>query len=234
MKITFIIAKAVAAATLFFLTQTMKAQVSYGINIHGMLNTAEFNSEENLNEDKELKLGYGGGFFVNIPLGSQFMLNASVNYLQKGVKVKQDLTTEEPGISLRSESRMTLGYIEVPLVAVYNLSADANYWFVGAGPSFGYGVGGKAEIFIDGSQDGEDFHLFYKAKPFKDVEEEDGLGMKRFDAAAKVLVGKRIFDKASIQLAYVYGFNNIANRDEYKGDKYKNRSLMLTLAYAFN
>lgn len=235
MKATLIIAKTIAALTALLLTQTLKAQVTYGVNVHGIVNTAEFNSETGNNETKDLKLGYGGGLFVNFPVGeSLFNINASVNYQQKGVKVKEDLAVEEPGTTLKTDSHLTLNYIEVPVMVIYNFNKEANTWFAGVGPSFGYGIGGKAEVFLDGEENGQSFSYYYEMKPFKDIEEEDGMGFKRFDVSGKILIGKRVLDKGTIQLAYQHGFNNIANRDEYKGNKYQSRSLMLTLSYAIN
>ncbi len=125
---------------------------------------------------------------------------------------------------------MNLNYIELPVLVVYNLKKDSNKWFVGVGPSFGYGVSGKADIFQTTHIGSLTQTEFSEAKAFKDIE-DGGLGLKRFDFGINAMIGMRILEKGSIQLGYSHGLSNIASKANYSGDKYNNRSIMLTLGY---
>ena len=214
------------------LSNYLQAQVKFGVQLHGTLNTATFRSEFDLSPQKDWKFGYGGGLYAEIPAYGAFTIKPSINYLKKGVKAKEEYLFEGDN-SITNTIRMDLSYIEVPILLIYNLSKSSNKWFVGLGPSFGYGISGKAEVF-------ETVHIFpetetgfFEANVFKDIE-ADGLGFKRFDFGLNAVIGIRVLEKGNIQLGYLHGLSNIANRNDAHGNKYQNRSIMLTLGYGFN
>jgi len=210
----------------------IQAQLKYGVQLHGSLNTATFKSEFDLSPEKDWKFGYGGGLYAEIPISGSFSLQPSINYLKKGVKAKEEFLIEG-GNTITNSIRMSLNYIEIPVLITYNLEGTSNKWFIGVGPSFGYGISGKAEVF-------ETVHIFpeietgfYEAKVFKDIE-DDGLGFKRFDFGINAVIGMRVLEEGRVQLGYLQGLSNIANRTDSLGNKYQNRSILLTLGYKLN
>jgi len=213
-------------AVIILSTVSLKAQIKYGAQVHGLLNKSSFETE-GVSPEREWKLGYGVGAFAEIPLKNNFYVRPSLNYQQKGSKMSQDFSIE--GVSGTQKIEIKLEYIEMPILFVYNIGQASNNWYIGAGPSVGFGISGKAEISqnIDGSTETS----YYK--PFKEVD-KGGLGFKQLDFSLNAIVGRRVFDKGMIQLGYFLGFTNIANTDEFKNDKFKNRSLALTLGYQIN
>ncbi|MBP0902231.1 porin family protein [Mariniflexile gromovii] len=219
-------------AVLFLSSISLKAQIKYGAQIHGQLNTASFTAETSPLPDKDWKFGYGGGFFVEIPISSAFSLKPSLNYLQKGVKTTEKRPGGEGGGTFTQKTRINLDYIEVPILAIYNLDNNQSKWYVGVGPSFGYGISGNAEVF-DTMQVGPQTNTeFFKVKTFKDVE-DGGMGFKRFDFGLNAIVGIHFLEKGMVQLGYIHGLSNIANKDDFEGNKYNNRSILLSLGYQF-
>ena len=211
---------------------SMQAQVKYGVQLHGILNTATFRVESDLSPKKDWKFGYGGGLFAEIPVSNSFKIRPSLNYQQKGVKATEHFTVEGGG-TVTQESRMNLNYIEMPVLLIYNIGGTSNKWCVGAGPSFGYGISGKAEVFETIHIGSETHTEYYDAKAFKAIE-DDGAGFKRFDFGLYAVVGIHVLDKGMVQLGYLHGLSNIANRTDAPGNKYQNRSIMLTLGYVLN
>lgn len=213
-------------ATIILSTVSIQAQIKYGAQVHGLLNKSSFETEGE-SPDTEWKLGYGVGGFVEIPIMDNFYVRPSLNYQQKGGKMTQDFSAE--GVVTQLKAEIKLEYIEMPILLVYNIGKDSSKWYVGAGPSFGYGISGKAEINqnIEGSTETTYF------KPFKEVD-KGGLGFKQFDFSLNAIVGMHVFENGMIQLGYTHGLSNIANTDEFKADKFKNRSVSLTLGYLLN
>ncbi|MBP0904070.1 porin family protein [Mariniflexile gromovii] len=218
-----ILKKTIILTTIILSAMSIQAQIKYGVQTRGILNKSSFKTEGDESPEKEWKLGYGIGVFAEIPLKNNFYLRPSLNYQQKGTKMDLDLSIE--GASGTQKAEIKLEYIEMPILFVFNL----NKWYIGAGPSLGYGISGKAEI--SQAIEGNTETLYYK--PFKKVE-DGGLGFNQFDLSLNAIIGLHIFDKGMIQLGYLHGLSNVVNTDEFKDDTFKNRSVILTLGYCFN
>ena len=224
--------KTIILAAIIISSVSLKAQIRYGVQLHGLLNTASFTAEVDPSPEKDWEFGYGGGIFAEIPISNKLFLKPSLNYQQKGAKTTEDVIVGEGGLKTTEKSHLNLNYIELPVLMVYNLKKDSNKWFVGAGPSFGYGISGKADVFRTTHVSSQSQTEFFKTSAFKDVD-NGGLGLKRFDFGVNAMIGMRILEKGSIQLGYLHGLSNIASKEDFGGDKYNNRSFMLTLGYTF-
>jgi hypothetical protein len=211
----------------------LKAQATYGIQLHGMLNTASFTSELDPSPEKDLKFGFGGGVLAEVPIKGQFALRGALNYLQKGTKMTEIVSMAEGGGTTEEKSRINLHYLELPLLVVYNFNTNTEGWFVGAGPSFGYAIAGKSEVFQTTRIGTQEITEYFERKAFEDVEDQ-GLGFKRFDFGLKALVGMHVLENGMVQLGYIHGLSNIASTDDFKGNKFNNRSILLTFGYRFN
>ena len=94
----------------------------YGINIEGTYNYYGRNSI----------LGVSGGMGIEIGLtkNNSFAIQPEISFLQTGIK-------------FGGNSIFKINYLEIPLLVKYTLSLNKFKIFVNAGPSFGFGVGGK-------------------------------------------------------------------------------------------
>jgi hypothetical protein len=116
-----------------------------------------------------------------------------------------------------AETKVTLNYLEVPLLALYQIySASQGYIFGGLGPYFAYGVGGK----IKSSYGGQD----YENKSF-----DKETGYKPFDTGLGITAGYKMTDSFSFSLAYELGLTNIERGGG--ADKTKNRGISLNIRY---
>jgi hypothetical protein len=85
---------------------------------------------------QEYQLGVVGGLAVPIALGeSRFSVQPELLFVQKGERY------ETGG----RESKTTLNYLEVPVLAKYTFGSDVFQAFLNAGPSLGVGLTGKAK-----------------------------------------------------------------------------------------
>lgn len=223
-----IIIYSVSLLFMALLSVQAQAQVKFGVQAHGSVNTAQLTSDTDSSVEKDWRLGYGAGIFAEIPLTTSLQLRPSLNFLTKGIKATEEFSLE--GASISAESRMDINYLELPVLAIYNFGTTPGKWYVGAGPSFGYGLSGKAEVFQSTTIAGQTQTEFYDVKAFEDVD-DDGLGFKRFDFSLNAVVGMRVLEKGFVQVGYLHSVTNIANKEDFSGNKYQNRSIMLTLGY---
>jgi hypothetical protein len=82
------------------------------------------------------KTGFYTGGFVSIPVSETVSIEPGINYAQKGYELKGSLGIKGTDI-IGGRSRLTLSYVEVPLLAKANLNGLQLF----AGPQFGYLAG---------------------------------------------------------------------------------------------
>lgn len=202
------------------------AQVQYGIQAHGVMSTASFSEDEG-ETNKDWKFGFGAGVFAEFDLAPKFSIKPSINYMQKGVEVSSSYSDEE--VSMEQDIDARLNYLEVPIL--FNFKPTANL-FIGAGPSFGYGISGKLKGSFSYEDETEEISESFSIDAFEDSE-EDGAGFKRFDLGITAAAGYQFTEKLSIQASYIHGLSNIADDSEFSENEYKNRSFTLGLGYRF-
>ncbi|MBT8256209.1 MAG: PorT family protein [Bacteroidia bacterium] len=206
------------------------AQTRYGVQASGVLSTASFNDDNNDAIDKDFNSGFGAGVFAEIPVSNKFSVKPGFNFMNKGVRVNSNYT-ELGGAQIKQNIKANLNYLEVPVLAIYNIKGADGKWFLGAGPSASYGVSGKlrgnVEI-IDGGNSGRES---FKIDAFKDAN-QDGADFKRFDYALGAVAGHNFNKNLGVQLNYLHGLRNIAGTSEFEdSNKFKNRNMMLSLKY---
>lgn len=72
-------------------------------------------------EDENMKLGFNLGLFAKLPITSGLSIQPELLYSVKGSKITYDL-----GILGSNEYRFNLNYVEVPILAVVNLTKNFN------------------------------------------------------------------------------------------------------------
>jgi hypothetical protein len=80
--------------------------------------------------------GYTFGIFYQMPVGEKFVFQPGINLLNKGWKDDLD------GVEITT---MKINYLEMPLQMVYTGGKDKGF-FIGAGPSLLFGLGGTYKI----------------------------------------------------------------------------------------
>ncbi len=97
------------------------------VGVKAGVNFAKFAGDPD--PESEFNTGLAAGLFVNIPLSSAFSFEPAAEYSQKGA----EFTT-----ALNSEVKSKITYIDIPLVAKYNVT-----------PAFGLFAGPQVSFFLD-------------------------------------------------------------------------------------
>ncbi len=141
------------------------------------------------------KTGLIAGLLVDVSLGDHFSFQPALNFVQKGTKDEQTLAGITEKVSL------TTNHLEIPLNILYNTNGDAGNFFIGAGPSFAFGVSGKWKYEDNTSSLTEDVK-------FGSNEDEDDL--KGLDLGANFLAGYCFPNGLFVSANYNLGLNNLA------------------------
>jgi hypothetical protein len=160
----------------------------------------------------DAKIGFTLGAGFNMPLGEgPISLQPELNFIQKGYKA--DVSFD--GIDI--ETKTTLSYLEVP-VLVKATFGEATKFFVNAGPSVGFGLGGKVKAEANGEEEEVDVK-------FGDGDDEDVFYVeKKTDIAFQLGGGVVIADKIQIDIRYGLGLTDL-----YEDAKVKNNVFQFTV-----
>jgi len=142
--------------------------------------------------------GFAGGLFLIIPLSDRFSFQPELLFVQKGGSEADDFTGDDDFFDDADESEegsITLNYIELPLLARFNLPLDGEALpYVVAGPSLGYLLG--ADI-SNGDEEEElaDFYRSFNAGLILGA----GINYRNFTADVRFDIGlTNIFDDSDL------------------------------------
>ena len=140
------------AIALIFTVSFAQAQdkgVAFGIKA----GPSFYNLNSDDTEEGDMKTGFHGGLFVNIPLSSMFSFNPELLYNTEGTKM------EEAGDKIT----LNLNYINLPLMLQYN---NPGGFYAEVGPQIGFLMSAKAKYDIGGVEDEEDIKEDLKSTAF--------------------------------------------------------------------
>jgi|SRR5690554_173562 len=163
---------------------TAKAQESE-VGIKGGINFSNFYSDEV--DDQDLRFSFQGGMYFKAALTSFFAIQPEVLYMTKGSTVKYNYPIVGNG-----KISQKLNYLEVPILAVLNLTDNLN---VHAGPYFSYLISAK----IENESDNANFNF---------VNEQDESKFERMDYGIAAGIGLE-FETLRFGARYDYGLTEI-------------------------
>lgn len=190
-------------ASPFFSTEKAGQGVNFGIELG--VNMSKLTGDI---DNVKSRVGFNAGVAVNIPLVKSLYVKTGLQYTEKGVKGKGE----------SSGSRITAGYIELPVLASYRYDFDGQTQLqVNIGPYFAYGVTGevKSQGLFNGTLD-----------TFGD----NGV-LKRFDAGLHLSAGVTVSRNVYAGLGYEFGLNNINDTED--DVSLKNGNFFVSLGYIF-
>jgi hypothetical protein len=150
-------------------------------------------------EDENMKVGLNAGVFVKLPVTRGFSIQPEVLYSSKGAKLRYNNVFGE------GEYRYNLNYVEVPLLAVFNLGKNFN---IHAGPYAAFLA--SANIKRLDTESGDVDHI-------ADLDTDD---FEKFDYGLTGGLGFDV-DKFTLGARYNYGLNEIG-KDGIAGQATKN------------
>lgn len=167
-------------------------------------------------DDDEMLTGFNIGLFAKFPLAEKFALQTEAYYTNKGAKLTYDDSFGS------GSTKFKLDYIEVPLLAVYNITQNFN---VHAGGYVGYLISGKV---TNESESGA----------FDFVEDLNTDDFNRIDAGLAFGLGYD-FNPINIGVRYYYGLTVVGKEQTFSGFNLtfpdaKNSALQVYACFSFN
>ena len=169
--------------TMLFFTNSVSAQdLRFGFK--GGVNLSNMDAKDL--SDKNMIIGFNGGLFLKVPISENFAFQPELLYTTKGAELKYD------NLLATGTASFTLSYIELPLLAVVNITKNIN---IHAGAYIASLIGANVKNVSD-------VGIFNF---------EDELEKSDFEAIDYGLVGGvgLDFEKFSIGLRYDYGLTPV-------------------------
>ena len=186
------------------------AQISFGVQLGGNIANQKY-TESGVSITPSSKFGLTLGGVAELPITKEISFRPELNFVQKG-----------SSFSFGGETvKTTLSYLEIPLNFTYNLEAGSGNLFLGAGPSIGFGIGGKISagglsqsVKFDGNKNASDELEHFKSIDF-------GFGL---------LAGYKLSNNFLFSLGYNMGLSDI---DVYDASTTKNKGFAIKVGYMF-
>lgn len=185
----------VALATQFSTAQTRSDNGGLKFGFKGGVNFSNLYTDDV--DDNNVLTGFQAGVYAKLPISSSFAIQPELLYSTKGSELVYNNNF------VNGTAKFRLNYIELPILAVINISENFN---IHAGPYFAYLVDGKATNDSQGT-------LF-------DVENNlSNEDYNKFDAGLSVGAG---FDADNIGfgIRYNYGLTTVGKERSFSGTTY--------------
>ncbi len=148
-------------------------------------------------DDNNVLTGFQAGVFAKVPVTADFAIQPELTYNTKGAELVYN------NAFVNGTAKFKLNYIELPVLAVFNLSNNFN---IHAGPYIAYLVDGKATNDSQGT-------LF-------DVENSlSNEDYNKFDAGLAIGVGFDT-DNLGVGVRYNYGLQTVGKERTFNGTNY--------------
>lgn len=141
------------------------------------------------------KFGLTFGTVVDIPMSGNFSIQPGLNFVQKGLVIKD---ASDPSVTVKSTT--TISMIELPVNFLYNSSGSSGHFFVGAGPSVAFGISGKGKTTYTDGTPTETIDV-----KFGNTDQDD---MKSLDLGANLIAGYRLSSGLMFSFNYNLGLSN--------------------------
>lgn len=192
---------------------SLKAQESQ-VGIKGGINFSNFRIDDDEADDQNLRTSFQAGLFFKAAMTEFFAIQPELLYTTKGSTVNYNFLGEKGGITQK------LTYIEVPILAVINLTENLN---IHAGPYVAYLL--KAKIENDSDNDFFDFS--------NDLNEDN---YQRIDYGIAAGIGIDL-NTLHLGVRYDYGLNDIGkdsdNDDPSIGEGVQNSTFSIFVGLGF-
>jgi hypothetical protein len=177
----------------------------------------------------DTKLSSAAGFTVgvgyNYPLGTVgkglFSVQPELAFIQKGFKAKStgEFYMGEAIFEMEADQHYKINYLEVPLLSKIEFGSPSARFFFLAGPSIGYGLGGKLSgtmTLDDGYEvfEGDiDADIKFGEEP-DDEEIEDVYFNNRVDFGLQLGAGVTLANRIAVEVRYGLGLSNLSDESD--------------------
>lgn len=178
--------------------------------------------------------GFTVGALADVDFGNSISFRPELNFIQKGGE--EEFTTPFGQLTNKGSQEIKLSYIQLSPNFVYNLSAGTGKFFIGIGPEFSLGVGGKIETKseISGpgfptttSETNEDVKFDGESN---NSSTDNKYHLKSFDYGVNFLAGYKMAGGFFVSSGYTLGLGNISPD---ANTSIKNSGFNVKLGYMF-
>jgi hypothetical protein len=192
-----------------------------------------FDKNTGFGKSIEPKFGFQLGLGLAINISDKMSVQPELSYIKKGWSINFDLI-DGNGERWTLEEDFTLNYIEIPVLLKYFLGTRNFRYFINAGPSIAYGVGGKAKgkYAINNRGISIDEKITFGDQPSTETSILKEYLDNRWDIGIQVGGGVQIANKFMVEIRYGHGISSFSNPDGYiivGHSKSQNRVIQLTL-----
>jgi hypothetical protein len=165
------------------------------------------------------------GIPVEIGLSKLFAVQAELNFIQKGFKVRNEIVIQTT--STVSDNQLTVNWIELPILAKVKFGDPQDFsGGIFIGPSFGFGISGNTSVTTTTTQSGKSTTTTdNKTLSFKDDKHS------QFDFGLN-FGGDVQYKSVFLDLRYQLGLTNMITEASASSDiSAKTRGISITLGY---
>jgi Outer membrane protein beta-barrel domain len=213
---TFLILATLFTGSLYAQTMVKTAPgTTFGLRVGANFFTINGKTINNNDLDNKLLPGFHAGINAEIPAGAGFYVQPGVLYSMKGAKFNDN-------------SKVRLGYIEVPVNLIYKPLLGTGNMVLGFGPYVAFGITGNIEA-ANGTRTDIDFGSDYNGI-------NPATQFKSFDAGGNLLAGYEFTNKFSLQLNAQLGLVNINKKASGPFDdntRWRNTGWGVSVGYRF-
>ncbi|MBL7859289.1 MAG: PorT family protein [Cyclobacteriaceae bacterium] len=219
MKKTILILLLIASSAVVAQAQTIIPKIGLSVSsTNGELETPGFSNSISSCTGFTIGLGY------NYPLGTVgrgiFSVQPELSFIQKGFngKTSGEINIGEAIYQLVADQQYKINYLELPVLAKIEFgSAKTKFSFL-AGPSIGYGLGGKlkGKYTLDDGYDtwkeNIDGKIKFGKEPSNAEEDFDVVYFdNRLDVGLNLGAGVTLYNKIAIDVRYQLSFTNLSD-----------------------
>lgn len=223
-------------------TMAASAQVTVGPKVGVNFSKVNFGDYEDRFDDFEspFHTGLNAGIGADFGISESFSLYTELIWTQKGSEYEGAGVVNDPlvgPINTREETDVSLNYLELPVLFRLKFG-DMTKFYINAGPTFAYWLGGEVESEFDGQDfesdiDFEDRSNITGAETGTVLANED---VNRFEVGGAIGAGTLIdmqMGKLNIDFRYGMGLTPFFEDNEGDADQWRNSVLSISLGYFF-
>jgi outer membrane immunogenic protein len=217
------------------------AQTKFGIHAGAIAANMKETYDGESDVDTKSRISFRAGVHANIPIATNFSIMPQLNYVSKGSRIDQSETIDLFGntFTYTAKGRIKMDYLELPLHFVYNHPiGNSTSFFIGAGPSFSYGLSGHGKLSVTENNNGtidqynEEKEIKFDGKD-NATTNDNYAHYKALEIGMAVLAGYQFSQNLFVNAQFNQGLNNI-NPDKTDNGKTKNSYVGLGIGFYFN
>jgi hypothetical protein len=222
--------KLILSSAVIIAALSANAQNKFGLQAGA--NFASVKSEYgSIKETSDSKVGFIVGGVADVDFGNSVSFRPELNFIQKGGKT--NTTQTNSGFTTTDKSDLKLSYVQLAPNFTYNFEAGTGKFFIGVGPEFSFGIGGKSkeETTISGPGINTTKTQTVDVKfDGKKNASDNNVHLKGFDLGANAIAGYTLSNGAFVSAGYTLGTQNISPEDN---SSVKNRGFNVKVGFLF-